>query len=174
MKYSVRHGDREVEVEVTPLIEVPGAWQVEVGDTVWQVDRSGEGPLRSLRVLTGSEEGRQAEVSVLEDGPGVYSVANGTARSRVEVLDPLTRLAGVGANGSGRAGAGRVSAVMPGRVVAILAQEGETVTVGQGVLVLEAMKMENEIRAETEGTLKTLSVEVDQAVEAGDPLFEIG
>ena len=63
---------------------------------------------------------------------------------------------------------------MPGRVVEILVQEGEEVTAGQGVLVLEAMKMENEIRAEHDGTITKIHVQPGQAVEGGDPLFEMG
>jgi biotin carboxyl carrier protein len=62
---------------------------------------------------------------------------------------------------------------MPGRVVALLAEEGSSVEQGQGILVLEAMKMENEIAAERDGTLKKLFVELGQPVEGGDPLFEI-
>jgi biotin carboxyl carrier protein len=62
---------------------------------------------------------------------------------------------------------------MPGRVVAVLAAEGEAVEAGQGVVVLEAMKMENEIRAEHAGTVGRLFVQPGQAVEGGDPLFEL-
>jgi biotin carboxyl carrier protein len=62
---------------------------------------------------------------------------------------------------------------MPGRVVAVLAEEGARVEAGQGVVVLEAMKMENEIRAERAGTLARLHVRPGQAVEGGDPLFEV-
>ena len=62
---------------------------------------------------------------------------------------------------------------MPGRVIEILAQEGQEVAAGQGVLVLEAMKMENEIQAENDGVVRRILVETGQAVEGGDPLFEI-
>jgi biotin carboxyl carrier protein len=46
-------------------------------------------------------------------------------------------------------------------------------TAGQGVLVLEAMKMENEIRAEHEGTVTKIHVQPGQAVDLGNPLFEL-
>jgi pyruvate carboxylase subunit B len=62
---------------------------------------------------------------------------------------------------------------MPGRVVAVLAREGEEVAAGQGIVVLEAMKMENEILADRAGTIRALFVQPGQAVEGGDPLFEI-
>jgi biotin carboxyl carrier protein len=62
---------------------------------------------------------------------------------------------------------------MPGRVVAVLVAEGASVTPGQGLVVLEAMKMQNEIQAERPGTVKKIFVSPGQAVEGGDPLFEI-
>jgi pyruvate carboxylase subunit B len=62
---------------------------------------------------------------------------------------------------------------MPGRVVALLVKEGDEVAAGQGVVVLEAMKMENEIRAEHEGRITKLHVEPGQAVDTGSPLFEM-
>ena len=55
-----------------------------------------------------------------------------------------------------------------------MAQEGENVKKGQPVLVLEAMKMENEISAPADGTLKKLYVQQGDAVQGGAPLFEIG
>ncbi|TNF74372.1 MAG: acetyl-CoA carboxylase biotin carboxyl carrier protein subunit [Acidobacteria bacterium] len=63
---------------------------------------------------------------------------------------------------------------MPGRVVALLVEEGQEVESGDGLVVLEAMKMENEIRAETAGVVRKILVSEGQAVEGGDPLFEIG
>jgi biotin carboxyl carrier protein len=62
---------------------------------------------------------------------------------------------------------------MPGRVVAVLVEPGAEVRRGQGVVVLEAMKMENEIQAESDGVVRTLHVEPGQAVEGGDPLFDL-
>ena len=62
---------------------------------------------------------------------------------------------------------------MPGRVVAILAEVGAPVIAGQGIIVLEAMKMQNEILAEADGTIKAIYVQSGQAVEGGDPLFEL-
>lgn len=62
---------------------------------------------------------------------------------------------------------------MPGRVVAVLIKEGDTVTTGQGLVVLEAMKMENEIRAEHDGVVSKIHVQPGQAVDKGNPLFEM-
>jgi biotin carboxyl carrier protein len=58
-------------------------------------------------------------------------------------------------------------------VVAVLVKEGEAVTAGQGIIVLEAMKMENEIRAEHDGAVSKIHVQPGQAVDKGNPLFEM-
>jgi biotin carboxyl carrier protein len=57
--------------------------------------------------------------------------------------------------------------------VAVLVEEGGRVEIGQGIVVLEAMKMENEIRCEVAGVVAKLHVRPGQSVEGGDLLFEI-
>jgi biotin carboxyl carrier protein len=78
--------------------------------------------------------------------------------------------------GSGRvAASGPVSlrAPMPGRVVKLLVKAGEAVKAGQGVLVVEAMKMENELKAPRDGVVKQLHAAEGAAVEAGQDLARI-
>lgn len=91
----------------------------------------------------------------------------------VSITDPLTHLASQTRGGKGGKRQRKVAAYMPGRVVAVLVEEGGTVTAGQGVIVLEAMKMENEIRAEHDGTVVKIFVQPGQAVDMGNPLFEL-
>ena len=62
---------------------------------------------------------------------------------------------------------------MPGKVVKLLVAEGDAVTAGQGVLLFEAMKMQNEIRSPQDGTMGELNVSEGQAVEARDRLFVV-
>lgn len=71
------------------------------------------------------------------------------------------------------AGNGRVNSPMPGTILKIIAAEGTKVNAGQLVLVLEAMKMENEIAAPASGTVINLAVKEGQTVAGGDLLFEI-
>jgi len=71
---------------------------------------------------------------------------------------------------SGRA---EVKAPMPGKVVKLLAAEGDRVVAGQGVLLFEAMKMQNELRAPKEGILSELSAVEGQTVEARARLFVV-
>jgi glutaconyl-CoA decarboxylase len=65
---------------------------------------------------------------------------------------------------------GAVTALMPGRVVAVRVQESDTVEAGQVLLILEAMKMENEIRAPKAGVVKSVPVSVGSNVNKGDVL----
>jgi biotin carboxyl carrier protein len=63
---------------------------------------------------------------------------------------------------------------MPGRVVGIAVAEGDAVVAGQALLVLEAMKMQNEIQAETDGVVRKIHVTAGENVEGDDLLVELG
>ena len=166
MDLIVRLGEREERVQVTRR---EGLFEVRMGERTWRVDRVVTGPsVRSLLI-----EGRQAEVSVQRESDGRYWVSSGEGAARVLVADPLTHLARVAKGKAGAGGPEVVTAYMPGRVVSILVEEGKKDREGQGIVVLEAMKMENEIQAERAGKVKRILVEPGQAVEGGDPLFEL-
>lgn len=87
-----------------------------------------------------------------------------------EVVDP--RKAALSLAGGKDAGA--VSTAMPGVIVRLLVEVGEQVEEGQPIIVVEAMKMENELRAPRAGVVESLAVEPGQAVEAGALLVTIG
>ena len=91
----------------------------------------------------------------------------------VNLLDERTaaRLAATGVSAAGATGA--VQAPMPGKVVKTLVKEGETVTAGQGIIVVEAMKMENELRAPVDGTVISVLAKEGQNVDAGQDLIII-
>ena len=168
----VRPGSREEKVKVRREDDF---YEVTVGDRgerVYRVEaataRRGVQSLRSLLI-----DGAQHEVAVRHQGEGVYWVSTGHGAGAVEVSDPLTALATQSRAVKGGRRRQTVKAYMPGRVVTLLAAEGEEVTAGQGVLVLEAMKMENEIRAEHGGTVTKIHVQPGQAVDNGTPLFEL-
>lgn len=130
--------------------------------------------------------GRRA--SVLEVEPGIYSVLLGGRsfearvertgeglavhirgrRFVVEVSDPrrLSRAAG----GLQREGRQKVTSPMPGKVVRVLVAQGDAVEPGQGLLVVEAMKMQNEMKAPKAGRVAALSVREGATVAAGEVL----
>ena len=74
------------------------------------------------------------------------------------------------------AGAGEtsVNAPMPGKIVKVLVSEGQAVNSGDVLLILEAMKMQNEIAATQAGTVKAINVAAGQSVKVGDPLVIVG
>lgn len=76
----------------------------------------------------------------------------------------------VKAKASGAAGSVKVSAPMPGKIIAVKKDAGAAVKKGEVILVLEAMKMENEIVAPQDGTVASVNVGAGDAVEAGDVL----
>ncbi len=176
MELIVRHGEREEKVH---LERTDSGYRVAVGDASYTVDVALAGDAVHNRAITHSLliGGRQHEVTVRRRrGSGdedVYRVSSAGVTGEVGIMDPLTYLARSSHEAIG-GGSQQVTAYMPGRVVEILVKEGEEVAAGQGIVVLEAMKMKNEIQAEAAGVVTRILVEQDQAVEGGDPLFEIG
>ncbi len=69
--------------------------------------------------------------------------------------------------------AGKIDAPMPGKILEILVEKDEDIERGQAVIILEAMKMENEIKAADSGTISEIFVETGDSVEKNQPLIEI-
>ena len=92
----------------------------------------------------------------------------------VPAVDERTRhIRSLTARSSGAATGGTVKAPMPGLVVKVLVESGQSVKKGDGLLVLEAMKMENEIAAPTDGVVDSIGVKAGTAVEKGAELARI-
>ncbi len=91
------------------------------------------------------------------------------ARAESERMRALAAAAGV----RGAKGDGVVTSPMPGRVLKVLVNEGDPVTVGTPLVVVEAMKMENELFAEQDGTIAKVFVTPGTNVEGGAKLVEI-
>jgi biotin carboxyl carrier protein len=85
----------------------------------------------------------------------------------------LREKAGRGAGRGGHAGSDHIKAQIPGRVVRLWVAEGDTVEAGQRLLAIEAMKMENEVRAHRAGTVESIRVAPDSSVELGDELLTV-
>jgi pyruvate carboxylase subunit B len=165
MELVIRCGEREERVWIVRRAD---RYRVTLGGVEHVVDSVVLAPgLRSLII-----DGRQVEVALRPDDEG-YAVSTPTAKYSVEVADPLTHRARTGAGDRRARGGGRIAAYMPGRVVAVLVAVGDTVEVGQGLLVLEAMKMQNEIQAEKAGVVAKVHVVEGQAVEGGDALLDL-
>jgi biotin carboxyl carrier protein len=128
-----------------------------------------------------------AEASVVEVEPAVYSVlcgrrsyevrvmprsiqANGRAME-IEVIDP--RAAAARRAGFGGEGRCEIAAPMPGKIVRVLVEEGASVEQGQGLVVVEAMKMQNEMKAPKAGKVIALAAKAGASVAAGDVLVTL-
>jgi biotin carboxyl carrier protein len=114
-------------------------------------------------------EGQSFEVRVSQSPDGVLKLQTGLQEFTAEVVD---RRAWRGRRQGALEAEGRqqVVAPMPGKVVRVLVQAGDKVEAGQGLLVVEAMKMQNEIRSPKGGTVERLHVKEGQPVNAGDAL----
>ncbi|HYH08046.1 MAG TPA: acetyl-CoA carboxylase biotin carboxyl carrier protein subunit [Thermoanaerobaculia bacterium] len=164
MKFIAREGEREVEVEVE---RHGNSYRVRVGDRWIDADFVSVGSyVRSLRL----DDGTQFSLVHHRDG-NRHEISFGGATVTVDIIDPLA--AKRRRREDEIAGGGVVKALMPGRVVRVLVAKGDTVTKGAGLLILEAMKMENEITAPADGTVDELFVEPGQTVEAGMELVHI-
>ena len=115
----------------------------------------------------------------------VYDVSLGSGMATVEGQEYAVKASGMSIQASApkkvqakkkkaAAGAGTVAAMMPGAILKVLVAEGEEVQEGDVVIVLEAMKMENEIHAHKSGVVEKVHVEPGENVENDQPLVEIG
>ncbi|MFQ6045212.1 MAG: biotin/lipoyl-containing protein [Gemmatimonadales bacterium] len=128
-------------------------------------------PLRHLWI--GDESHLLALTSLTPDGEHQV-VQLGGERWQVLVEDERSRtLRKMTGRGTGRSGAAAVRAPMPGLVIRVEVEEGQAVKSGQGVVVLEAMKMENEIAASGSGVVSAVRVAPGDAVEKGAVLVEV-
>jgi biotin carboxyl carrier protein len=121
-------------------------------------------PIRMLRIGT-----RVYRVVVQRRrGRGRYTLWVDGYRFEAEALDERTRaIRDVSAAAAGPVGPAPVRAPMPGLIVRVNVKVGDTVQAGQGIVVMEAMKMENELRATAAGTVKSVDVIPGTAVEKG-------
>lgn len=114
--------------------------------------------------------GRSYEVKVVAGPEGYYVDIDGR-RSVVDVQDPRS----ISRGGRGGIGEGRqtICAPMPGKVVRVLVKEGDSVEAGAGLIVVEAMKMQNELKAPKAGIVMQLKVEAGATVAIGEMLAAI-
>jgi len=164
MKFEAEIDGRTAVIEVTGD---GGHYHVAIDGEVTAVDarQAGEG-IWSLLIAGASFVADVGE----SDGVSTVEVDGESYRIRVEEESRyIIRTRG------GKAGAGGqvLKAPMPGKVVVVEVEVGQVVAPGDGLVVLEAMKMENEFRATVAGTVKEIRVEPGQAVNPGDTLLVI-
>jgi biotin carboxyl carrier protein len=118
------------------------------------------------------EEGKQFEVVIDETGAHGFDVFVAGQLFHLQALDERSKLLSATAKPVA-SGPQRVEAEMPGKVVKISTPVGSPVAEGQGVVILEAMKMENEIKSPIEGIVTEMGVAEGQTVDSGALLFVV-
>jgi biotin carboxyl carrier protein len=117
-----------------------------------------------------NHSGRSVEARVTTHDGNTIAAIDG-AHFSVEVVDARAALRRL--SHAGHEGTALLRAPMPGKIVAVLVAEGSTVQVNQGIVVMEAMKMQNEIKSPKAGTVVKLNVAAGAAVNAGETLAVI-
>jgi pyruvate carboxylase subunit B len=167
VKYFVRVGSEEIDVTL-------GEQGVSIGGNhvSAHIEDVAGTPVHILTI--GSEVHRVIARRERERGKGQYSIWIGGYRFDVEALDERSKtireLSGEKETAGGPA---PIIAPMPGLIVRVNVNVGDDVQAGQGVVVMEAMKMENELRSASAGRVKAVLVQPGTAVEKGARLVEL-
>jgi biotin carboxyl carrier protein len=162
-KYEVTINGARKRVEFTPPVDGTSGVRFTVDGRHVEAD--------AVRISRGAYSiligGRSLEVTAEDTSNGLLLRVNGS-EFQVEIFDPRSWRRGRGA-GIELEGRQQLVAPMPGKVVRVLVAAGQQVTAGQGLLVIEAMKMQNEVRSPKSGTVEKLARE-GQTVNAGEIL----
>lgn len=164
MKYVTTVGDREF------LVEIVDERHVSIDGKTYEVDFvsvSGQ-PVYSLIA-----DGKSHEAYVRESDEGWQVLLRGRLYP-VRVEDEREkRLRAAAGGGVAESGEFHLKAPMPGLVVAIPVEEGQQVKKGQVLLILESMKMQNELKSPRDGTVNRIKVRAGESVEQKQPLLSV-
>jgi biotin carboxyl carrier protein len=163
MKYEIAINGARRSVEFTPPMNGSSRVTFTVDGRLVEAD--------AIRISSGAYSillgGRSLEVAAEETSSGLLMRVNGR-EFQMEIFDPRSWRRGRSA-GIELEGRQQLIAPMPGKIVRVLVAVGQQVNAGQGLLVIEAMKMQNEIRSPKSGTVEKLARE-GQTVNAGEVL----
>lgn len=165
MEFRYEHNDTVYVVSIEPRPDKKYAVTIQNSTYVVEANRLPTGAL-SLNV-----DDTRLEAYAAEDSAGTHFVAVRHQVVRSAVLTAVT--SALRQRTVSSAVVGRITAQMPGLVLSVDVQQGDTVEKGQSLLVLEAMKMEIRIQAPTSGKVTAVHVAQGQAVERGDDLIEV-
>lgn len=162
MKYDIHIAGKTRTVELT---RNGARWQISLDGTATDVDAIEIAPGIFSVLLNGESH----EIRVAPNPDGTLTIHDGPNEFKAEVADPRAwrgrKHGAVEAEGRQQ-----IVAPMPGKVIRLLVKPGDKVEAGQGLLVIEAMKMQNEVKSPKTGTVEKLQAKEGQAVNAGDVL----
>jgi len=163
VKYEVLLAGKTRVVEFT---QENGAWKISLDGNPLDANAVEVAPNIFSVLLNGDSH----QIRIAPRPDGTLTLHTGLAEYHAEVTDPRSwrgrRHGAVEAEGRQQ-----VTAPMPGKVVRLLVQQGDSVEAGQGLLVVEAMKMQNEIRSPKSGKIEKLFAKEGQPVNAGEVLL---
>jgi biotin carboxyl carrier protein len=167
MKYVATIGEREVTVAVeansgsTYEVIIEGEREIvdarRVADRLWSI-------------LHGNDS---VEVDVFQLQGDEFEVMIGGDSYRFSLMNEQRR-AILRAGGKGGSGSAVITSPMPGKIVKLLVEVGQEVSADHGVIVVEAMKMENELKSVGAGTVTEIFVKEGDVVESGAKLLQVG
>jgi biotin carboxyl carrier protein len=161
VKYQVRVGNRSIEVEID------GA-RIRCGGAEYDAELRSV-PGTPLRLLISGDSSRLYAMDFTGDR---WEVQERGERHLIEVVDERTaHIRSLVGTGAAAGGPTALRAPMPGLVVRVPVNPGERVTAGASLVVLEAMKMENELKAAADGVVEAVAVAPGQVVEKGQILL---
>jgi biotin carboxyl carrier protein len=164
MKYTAMIQGETVEVELRA--QTARVIEAEIGGRKYTLKAEAVQP--GVYWLTWNNQSLEIAVTPSPEG---YVVEIGSRHMVVDIIDSRTALRR--ATQLGHGGTAQIRAPMPGKVVRILVTEGAAVHANQGILVMEAMKMQNEIKSPKSGVVQKLGVREGAAVIAGDLLATV-
>jgi len=166
MKWVIRGGGEAREVDVERNGDI---FEVEIDGRRRSVELEQlDGVVASLRF---PEDGRSFQITYQHGRNGSWRVAVGQREFDLAVLTPAEAIQAV--SGARESGPSRLTAPIPGKVVAVKVAPGDEVSPGQSLIVLEAMKMENELSADRAGKVAAVHTKAGDTVEGGELLVEL-
>jgi biotin carboxyl carrier protein len=166
MKTRIELGGKAREVDFV-RIDAAGGWQCAVDGREFTADAVETAP-GVFSILIGGE----AFEARVEPVAGALRVHTGGTEYVAAVHDPRRWRRG-GGSAIESQGRQQVLAPMPGKIVRLLAKAGDAIEAGQGIVVVEAMKMQNEVKSPKTGSVERLLVAEGQTVNAGEVLATI-
>ncbi|HUF41297.1 MAG TPA: biotin/lipoyl-containing protein [Verrucomicrobiae bacterium] len=166
MAYVAKLGDRSFKVEIEETAK--SVYRVSVDGNEFLVDGKKTGRTNYSLIV----DNRSFEVEV-DSSDDEFRVLVDGRTYRVQLVDERRMRFGGAQSGLELQGRQNVSVPMPGKVIAVLVAEGDQVDKGQGLVIVEAMKMENEVRSPIAGEVMEIKVKAGDTVEGGAVLLVV-
>jgi biotin carboxyl carrier protein len=165
MKFEIQLGGTNGKARIVELVREADRWRITLDGLPIDADATEIAPNIFSILLNGQSH----EVRVAPAPGGALTLQTAHHEFTAQVIDPRAWRGRHHAAGEAE-GRQQIVAPMPGKVIRLLVQAGDAVEAGQGLLVVEAMKMQNEVRSPKRGTVERLLAKEGQPVNAGEVL----